>query len=147
VSLPQRAETVVVSVPATSHTVGWDDIGNALSVARELVVREGRIILLSSINAPLGPGLELLRSSRSAKTALQQLRKACPDDLVAATQIASAVEWANVSLLSGLEESVVEELLMSPLSAPIEAERLIALTDDVVLINAAEQARGEILPE
>jgi hypothetical protein len=55
VSLPQRAETVVVSVPATSHTVGWDDIGNALSVARELVVREGRIILLSSINAALQP--------------------------------------------------------------------------------------------
>ncbi len=147
VSLPQRAETVVVSVSGAAEVAGWEDVGNALSVARDLVTREGRIIVLSSIDAPLGPGLELLRSSRSAKAALQQLRKTSPDDLVAATQVASAVEWANVSLLSRLDDAIVEELLMSPLNAPIEAERLIALTDDVVLINAAERVRGEILPE
>lgn len=147
VSLSHRAETVVLSVSGPAETVGWEEIGAALAVARDLVIRDGRIIVLSSVQAPLGPGLEMLRASRSAKTALQLLRKESPPDLVPATQIAAAADWANVSLLSRLEESLVEELLLAPLSSAVEAERLIALTDDVVLINRGDQVHGEIVAD
>jgi hypothetical protein len=142
--LDRRAETVVLSVAEHGDRVGWEEIGAALAVAQNLVVRDGRIIVLSSLTVEPGPGLDLLRSSRSPKAALQRMRKEMPPDLLSCTQIASAAAWANVSLLSRLDAALVEDLQLTPLSAPQEAERLIGLSEDVVLIDGAEHVWGEI---
>lgn len=145
--LDRRAETVVLSVAEPGDHVGWEEIGAALAVAQNLVVRDGRIIILSSLAADAGPGLDMLRSSRSPKAALQRMRKEMPPDLLSSTQIASAAAWAHVSLLSRLDSELIEELHLTPLSAPTEAERLIAASEDVVLIDGAEHVWGEIAAE
>lgn len=147
VSLDQRAETVVLSVSGRSGFVSWEEIGAALEVAQNLVLRDGRIVLLSSLSSLPGPGMEILRSSRSPKAALQRMRKESPPDLVASAQVASAIAWAKVSLLSQLETSLVEDLLLTPLTSTAEVERLIATADDVVLVNAGEHVSGEIVEE
>lgn len=147
VQLNQRAETVVLAIGAAEGRVSWNEVGKALALGQNLVVRDGRIIVLSSLAELPGPGLEILRSSRSAKAALQTLRQEAPEDFESSIQVASAAAWANVSLLSRLEASQVEDLQLTPLSSLSEAERLIGLCEDVVLIDGSEHTWGEIVEE
>lgn len=145
--LDRRAETVVVAIAEPEGTVGWDEIGTALALAESLVMRDGRILVLSSLAAPPGPGLEVLKASRSAKAALAQLRKMHPPDLMSSLQIASAASWARVSLLSRLDSALVDDLQLSAVGSLAEAERLINQADDVVLIDGANRMWGEIVAE
>lgn len=147
VQLERRAETVVAAVSKTSGCVDWDDLGAALAAAQHLVVRGGRILILSSLEAAPGPGADIVRSSRSPKAALQRLRKESPPDLVSSVQWASAAEFAQVYLLSRLDAALVEDLLVTPVESPKEAERWIAAAEDVVLIDGGEHVWGEIVSE
>ena len=124
VALDRRAEAVVVSVSKSPEAADWEHIGAALAAAQQLVIREGRILVVSSLAASEGPGLDLARSCRSPKAALQRLRKESPPDLVASLQVASAADWARVSLLSRLEASTVEDLFLVPVETAAEAQRL-----------------------
>jgi nickel-dependent lactate racemase len=143
--LDRRAETVVVAIGDPEATVGWNEIGSALALAESLVVRDGRIILLTSLSAQPGPGLDVLKASRSPKAALAQLRKEHPPDLVSSLQVASAASWARVSLLSRLDSALVDDLQLNAVDSLAEAERLIHQSDDVVLIDGANRMWGEIV--
>jgi len=145
--LDRRAEMVVVSVGEPEATVGWDEIGAALALAESLVERDGRIVLLSSLAAEPGPGLQYLKSSRSPTAALQHLRREQPPDLISSLQVGSAASWARISVISRLDSTLVDDLQMSPLDSLAEAERLIGQADDVVLIDGANRMWGEIVSE
>lgn len=147
VPLDRRAEAVVISVAEPAERVGWEEIGRAAALGQNLVVRDGRIIVLSSLNAALTPGLDMLRSSRSPKTALQRMRKELPPDLLECTQLASAASWAKVSLLSRLDSSLVDDLHLTPLNSIEEAARFIAPLEDIVLIDGGAHMWGEIVAE
>ena len=144
VSIDQRGETVLAAIPSSGDSVTWDDLGAALEAAQKLVVQGGRIIVLSDLAAAPGPGIELIRSSRSAKAALQPLRKAAPPDVLAATRIASAAEWASIYLLSQIEANVVEELFMTPLENLQEVSRLLESCDGCVVLAGAQHTYSEI---
>ena len=74
--IDQRGETAVVSIPTGSYdATGWEQLGEALEAASRLIVREGRIIVLSDLCADPGPGIEMMKACRSAKAALQPLRR------------------------------------------------------------------------
>ena len=144
----QRVETVIVSIPAVEgEPIGWEQLGAALDAACKLVVMEGRIIVLSDLAAEPSPGIEMLRSFHSAGEALRPLRKVSPPDLVAASQIARAVDWASVYLLSRLPSSLVEDLFMTPLEHEREATRLIAQCDECLVFDGAQYAFAEIVDE
>ena len=70
-------------------------------------------------------GLELIRSSENVRDAIRPLRKQAPPDLVCATQLASAADWARIYLLSGLADDVVDELFLTPVSNETEVRRLL----------------------
>lgn len=145
VQLDRRAEAVVISIAEPADRVGWAEIGQAVSLGQNLAVRDGRILVLSSLGEMPGPGLGLLKSSRSPKAALQRMRKESPPDLLACTQVASAASWANVSLLSRLDSSLVEDLQLAPLTSIDEAIRLIGRLEDVVLLDGGAHLWGEIV--
>jgi nickel-dependent lactate racemase len=145
VQAEQRGETVVVSIPAGSgETTGWEQLGAALEAASRLVMREGRIIVLSDMTGDPGPGIEMLRSVRSSKAALKPLRKESPPDLLAASQIAAAADCASVYLVSQLSPSLVEDCFMTPLKDEIEVTRLLANCDGCIVIAGAQHAYAEI---
>lgn len=144
VSLDQRGETAVVAIPGMGEATSWNDLGAALAAAQKLVVHGGRIIVLSDLSAAPGPGIDLLRSARSPKSALLPLRKAAPPDLLAASQIASAAEWASIYLLSGLDGQIVEESFMTPLEHEREASRLLETCDGCVVLPGAQYIYSEI---
>lgn len=140
VACDERAELVLVSVPADAAGHGWRQVSAAIDVARRLVQRNGRIVVLSQLDAPLGPGLELLRGSRTPVEALRSLQRTLPPDLLVATRIAAAAEWANVSVLTKLGSDVVEDLFLLPVESELEVERLLEQDDDTTIVEAAQHA-------
>ncbi len=139
-----RSETVVVAVDDMGDCDQWGAIGGALETARQLVSRDGRIVVLTQANAPLSPGLKLIRDSRTPRDALQPLRMAVPNDVVAATQLAKAVDWAKVYFLSRLEDDLVEDLFMIPLSEPRESGRIIESSDSIAFVESAPFSHGRV---
>jgi hypothetical protein len=144
-SFDQRGETVLVAIPMTTgETTDWEQLGAALEAARKLVMKEGRIIVLSNLAAAPTPGIEILRAHASARAALKPLRLESPPDVIAATQIATAADWAAVYLLSKLPGTQVEELFMTPLDHPMEVTRLLGMCDSLIAIGGAQFAYTEI---
>lgn len=143
-TLPERLDTVVAAVSASGTTASWDAVGQALETASHLVCRGGKIVLLTDLAATPGPGVELLRTQRSAKAALKPLRMLAPADLQPALQFATAADWASVYLLSGLDGAVVEELFCMPLASEAEVARLLAGAEKLVLLGNAQQTHASI---
>ncbi|HEY0980836.1 hypothetical protein, partial [Schlesneria sp.] len=112
--------------------------------ARKLVVQGGRIIVLSDLAAEPGAGIEMIGNSRSAKAALRPLRNAAPPDVLSASQIASAADWASIYLLSRLDSQLVERSFMTPLEDPLEAARLLASCDGCIVLAGAQHVYSEI---
>ena len=144
VTLDQRGETALVAIPSSGGETIWADLGAALEAARKLIVQGGRIIVLSDLAAKPGPGVEIIRNCRSAKAALRPLRQAAPPDVLAATQIASAADWASIYLLSRLESPLVEGLHMTPLDHAREVTRLLETCDGCVVLAGAQHVYSEI---
>src|SRR5690606_34921672 len=101
---------------------------------------DGKIVVLTQSAPPLTPGMELLRSCRTPRDALQPLRLTVPDDVVAATQIAKAIDWAGVYLLSDAAGDLVEDLFMVPLSDADECRRVIAMSRTTAFVESAHYA-------
>ncbi|HEX8201150.1 MAG TPA: hypothetical protein VF590_11735, partial [Isosphaeraceae bacterium] len=62
-------------------------------------------------------------------------------------QVARALVWADVYLLSALGEDVAEDLAMIPLGGPEEARRLAAASASCLLLSQAELTRAEVADE
>ncbi len=122
-AVPKRVSTVVVAIDSGDSDETWSQAATALSVARNLVSKGGRIVLVSCLAEAPTPGLEILSKYKDPQDALVPLREAQPPDLLSAMQIAEATRWARVYCLSGLEERVVEDLFMTPLSHERELRR------------------------
>jgi nickel-dependent lactate racemase len=142
---PTRAETVVVTVPTADGVTTWDEVGQALETARNVVAHGGKIVVLTDLQAPPGPGMEQLRGQPSARAALQPLREQAPPDLQAASQWANAADWARIYLLSRLESDLVEELFCVPLREVAEVERLMATVEECAVIQTAQSTFAEIV--
>ena len=58
--------------------------------------------------------------------------------MMAASQIAKALDWAGVSLLSGLPGDLVEDLGMLPLDQTEELQRLVESEDSIAVVQSAQ---------
>ena len=144
VQLESRPEVVVAAVDCDAGGHGWNQIGEAVEAAHNLVARGGRIIVLSELSEPPGPGINLIRRCCSARDAIQLLRTFLPPDLIPATQLASSAYWARVYLLSQLDPQVVKGLFLVPLSGPEEAIRLLKGNQQCAFLSSAQHAYGRI---
>ena len=146
--LHERADIVVVSIDDDGMYNDWTRLGAALSTARNLVVDDGKIVVLSDLKPETTDGLRIVQASDSPRDALKPLRTEAPADLISATQIVNAADWANVYWLSQLEGTFVEDLFITPLATETEAARLFGdIEETVVTISAAQHAYGNIVRE
>jgi nickel-dependent lactate racemase len=144
VEVDERPDVVIAAI---DHAVGphaWEQLGAAVEVARSLVARGGKIVILSDLNAELSQGLELIRSGQSARDAFRPLRKQAPPDLICATQLAAAADWASIYLLSGLSDDVVDELFLTPVSNETEVRRLLNDESRCLFLESAQFAYGAV---
>ena len=68
-------------------------------------------------------------------------------DYPAARAIADALAWADVYLLSDLDESIVEDLGVIPLTKPADARRLIEAADSIAVVSQADRGRADVLDD
>ncbi len=144
VEVNERPEIVIAAIDHNSGLHAWEQLGAAADVGRSLVARGGKIVILSDLEAELPQGLELIRSSESARDAIRPLRKQAPPDLVCATQLASAADWAHIYLLSGLADDVVDELFLTPVSNETEVRRLLKNETRCLFLEAAQFVHGSV---
>lgn len=141
IRIEQRGETAIVSIPTCpDEATSWEHLGHALETASRMIVRDGRIIVLSDLGRDPGPGIQLLQSCREPRAALKPLRKEAPPDLVPAAQIATAADWATVYLLSQLPAAVVESTFLTPLDSEADATRLLKSCEACVVVGGAQHA-------
>lgn len=138
-SVPERPELVVAAVREDAAGHGWSQVAAALDACRRIVAQGGRVVLLTEIDEEPGEGVKLIRDSQSPRDALQPIRAAAPLDLLAATQLAQALDWMNVYLLSRLDDGLVEELYMLPLSNTTEAQRVLESDEPCVILPEAHR--------
>jgi len=144
VEVNERPEVVIAGIDHEIGLHGWEQLGAAAEVGRSLVTRGGKIVILSDLAAELPQGLELIRNSESARDAIRPLRKQAPPDLVCATQLASAADWAHIYLLSGLADDVVDELFLTPVSNETEVRRLLNNETRCLFLEAAQYVHGTV---
>ncbi|MCA8992312.1 MAG: DUF2088 domain-containing protein [Planctomycetaceae bacterium] len=138
VEVTEKSDIVVAAVQTGTNGTTWEEVGRAVDVARKFVNKGGRIVVLSELEAKPGPGLSMLASQRSAKSALKVVRKEMPPDLLTATRIAKAADRADVYLLSKLPENVVEDLFLFPISSTDEVQRLLNGGETVIILGGAQ---------
>ncbi len=144
IELDYRAEIVVVGVEQDAAGHNWPQIGAALATARNLVAKGGRIVVLSELSAPPGAGMQMLMRYEDPSEGLRPLRKAAPEDLIPAGELAEAVAWADVYFLSLLDRDLVEDLFMVPVDSETEAQRLLDSQDQVLFLPSAQHTFGRI---
>lgn len=143
VEQPQRCEIVVAAVDADAAGTSWEQLGVALQTARNLVQRGGKIVLLTSLSAEPTEGFRYLQQCGSPREALKPLRLESPPDLIPASRLASAADWATVYLVSGLSSDLVESLCMTPLAAA-EAAKLLGRGGSCLLLESAQHMFGYV---
>jgi nickel-dependent lactate racemase len=144
IEINERPDVVVAGIDHQSGQYAWEQLGAAVEVGRSLVARGGKIVILSDLEAELPEGLEMIRSSENARDAIRPLRKQAPPDLVCATQLASAADWAHIYLLSGLADDVVDELFLTPVSNESEIRRLLTGDARCLFLEAAQYVHGSV---
>ena len=142
VELSSRPEIVVAAIDSGSNGHGWQQLGAALSAARNLVAADGKIVVLSGLNEPLGDGMKIVQAVESPRDAMKPLRLEPPADLIPASQFATAADWAKVYLLSELESDVVEDLFAIPLENEQEVGRLLQSGESCAILASAQHTYG-----
>ena len=144
INLPQRPETIVLAIDEGTNGSGWERIGKALSTARRLVAKEGRIILLTTLSEPPQQGISLLQKTETPSKALKYLREELPRDFTAASQIAQAAEWAEIYLLSHLDNDLADDLFFIPLDNEADVTRLLSNSENCLYLGSAQNVCGMI---
>ncbi|MEZ6065886.1 MAG: lactate racemase domain-containing protein [Planctomycetaceae bacterium] len=138
VNINQRVELVIAAVEAEHGVQSWSQVAHALEVAGQVVSRDGRVLLLTQLDRPLTPGLEILRDARTPRESIKPIQEYAREDKGLAMQLAHGVERANVYLLSRLPPDQVEELFMVPLVTEAEAFKVLETGDEVVVLGSAQ---------
>ena len=144
--IPERLETIVVSVDKSgTGEHGWKEVCAAIETGRKLVEHGGRIIVLSQLNEPPGTGIHQLARSEFPTDVMRSLRETLPDDVIPASQLARALDWARVYLLSSLTEEFLEDLFMIPIEDEAALDRLLQNElGSTAIIHSAQSVHGYV---
>lgn len=142
-----KSEMIVIAVESGPAGHQWNQLGRVLETARNLVTQDGRIVLLTQIEAEFGEGMQILSSCHEPLDAIKPLRDKQPGDLVAATQMALTGDWALICLLSKASSDDVEDLFVIPLEDEAEVQRLLQSDETVSFIASAQHAYGQLKQE
>jgi nickel-dependent lactate racemase len=138
--VPRRAELVIAAIEGGQDLQTWDSFARAIAAASRAVADDGAIALCTDLEAPPGPALEWIGRSRDLPDAMRHIRKEHSADAAAAHELGKALKRVRVYLLSQLDEDVVEELGMAPISAASEIGRLAQRHSSCIVLGNAQFA-------
>jgi len=138
--VPRRASLVVAAVEGDPSQQTWENVGRAISAAAGVVADDGAIAVCTDLTTGLGPALQQLAGADDLHMALRQITHDRPADAVPAAQLAHALERGQVYLLSRLEEAVVEELGVAPVTSADQIARLASRHPSCIVLANAQHA-------
>jgi nickel-dependent lactate racemase len=139
-SVRERASLVVAGIGGDASQQTWSHVGRAIAAAAEAVADDGAIAICCDLAAEPGPAVQTVAQSEDPQQALRRLRKSHPPDLEVAARLARAMQRAKLYLLSNLDETVVEDLGIAPVSSPAEVVRLAGRHKSCILLADAQHA-------
>lgn len=138
--VPRRASLVVVGIDGDSAQQTWDNVGRALAAARGAVAEEGAIALCTDLEVRPGPAMQQLAAADDVDRALREIGKQRLADAVPTAELARALEHVKVYLLSRLDEAVVEDLGIAPVTAAEQISRLAERHSSCILLGNGQHA-------
>ncbi|MFN5050508.1 MAG: lactate racemase domain-containing protein [Planctomyces sp.] len=137
---PEAPAEVVLSA-VDGGPCGWLALGRALENLSEVVEQGGRVILVSDVELPEGPAMQMLRRTQDPENLVRPLQREPLEDSRQAVAVIEACRRARVYLLSRLPAEVVEELGMIPLGSDAELQKLLGTVENVWLLSGAQYLR------
>ena len=144
IQLSERVETVVLTLKPDPLFDPWEQFGKALATALDVVSHDGRLIILSELNAALSPGLSYLVEVMEPHDVIKWVLEERPVDMNVLTTLVQAVNSCHVHFLSHLEDELVEELFMSPLGSEEEVTRLLQFDHQCLFLENPHYVLGQI---
>lgn len=138
--VPQEsAELVIAMVDGGSAQQTWENLARALHTAKQLVSREGSIVMCTDIEHAPGPGLQKLRSvHNSSEKIARKLAHDSADDALAAAVILDATKDCHVYLVSRLRGDTVEGLGMGQIHDSNQLEHLLQQHRSCLVLTSAQ---------
>src|SRR5262245_30424029 len=137
--VPGQPDVVVVSLGGDPPRQTFADLAAAVACAARVVRPEGRIVLLSAARPALTGAAEVLRRHDDPQDALRELEREPTVEMAPAIQWALAACRARLSVLSGLEDDLTEELFATPL-AGAEVQRAVDAGRACLFVEDAHRA-------
>jgi nickel-dependent lactate racemase len=136
-SLPRRARLVLAAIEGGPAEQTWENLGRALAAAAGLVEPGGAVAVCSELADRPAAAVRQLAAARSPGEAIDAIRQQRCEDALPATQLAQVLDRFSVYLMSRLDESVVEDLGMTPVAGTDELARLARRYESYVLLANA----------
>lgn len=136
-SVPRRARLVVAGIEGGDAQQTWHNVGRAAAAAGALVEDGGAIAICCDVASEPGPAVQRLAAAPSREEALRQIRKEHPADALTAAQLAHVLRRAKVYLLSRVNETVLEDLEIAPITESEDLVRLTKRFDSCILLANA----------
>jgi hypothetical protein len=143
----QCASLVVAAIEGGPGQQTWENLGRALSAALPLADDGGAIAVCCDLDAPPGPAVQRMSSTRTRASALRRIDKERPRDALPAAALARALEHGPVYLLSRLAPALVEDLDVTPIANADELARLVRQHKTCTLLSNAPQAMVSVKEE
>jgi hypothetical protein len=135
----QAADLVLAGLSGDPSRHTFAALASALANAARVVRSGGRVVLLSWADPELGPEPERLLKADDPQIALDQLRGKHAVEMVPVLRWAAAAQQANINLLSGLADEIVEELFATPLQDAREVQRLLDASNSCLFLPDAHK--------
>lgn len=146
VQCDQRCEALIALAAVGETETSWSELGEIARLARRLVVRGGRVVILSDVS--FVPRTFLQRVTSSLATApqeiLEKLRSKREAALWPLQEWLELVSWAEVSLFSALKPQETRQLFAHPLSTSDELSQILSGCRECLVVPAAQYAFGKV---
>ncbi|MEK6248508.1 MAG: lactate racemase domain-containing protein, partial [Planctomycetales bacterium] len=144
--VPQPAKLVVAGIEGSATCQTWENVARAVASALKAVDDDGVIAICSELSTSPGEALQQLATADDYETALHDIRRQRSADAIPASQILRALDHSRIFLLSRLEDEVVEELGLAPVSDEKEITRLSSRFDSCIVLSNAQYAEAITAP-
>jgi nickel-dependent lactate racemase len=138
--VPRQAELVVGTIEGDGAEQTWESLGAAIMNAQRAVSTDGSILVLCELAKP--PDWRLRKALVADEVQLDDRRVRCTADSTTALDLARALERSKIYLVSGLDDELVEELGMLPVSID-DLPRLVTRYESCTLLRNAQYAVAE----
>ena len=147
-SIAARAKLVVATIEGGPHRQNWQNLARAIANATTLVEEGGAIAVVCELDEEPGPAVRHLSQARSRGEALDEILQNPPQDAPVAVQLARALERNHIYLMSRLDDSLLEDLEITPIASPEELNRLVSGVtgqgETCILLSNAQSANESI---